>query len=255
MKADIGKMKQLRHLKTKAGIVLKEVRGEGGENLQTLSRLSARSCTKEVFSRASNLKNLGIRGNLATLEDENCLAKLERLEKLKLVHDTYPDVAFEKALPRLPLTHNFPPKLRIVTLSSTYLDWTHMTTLGSLRNLEVLKLKEMAFRGNLWRAEGRGAFPCLESLHITRSDLEIWTASDDPLPKLKNLVLKNCAKLREIPSLLGKSLQLVEIERVTPTLVKSAKRIEAEKQQMQLGAKRGGFKLKISPGDAPATPN
>ncbi|KAH6805061.1 hypothetical protein C2S51_029892 [Perilla frutescens var. frutescens] len=251
IRADIGKMKQLRHLKTKAAIVIKEVKGEDGEKLQTLSRLSAKCCTKEVLNRASNLKNLGIRGNLAIIENASCLAKLERLEKLKLVHDTFPDQAAEMALSRLPLTHNFPPKLRILTLSSTYLDWGEMATLGTLRHLAVLKLKEMAFKGSLWKCESRG-FPCLESLHITRTDLKIWTASDDPFPKLKNLVLKNCEKLQKIPSLLGKTLQLVEIERVTSSLVQSAREIEAEKQQMQgqVGGRRGGFKLKISPGDA-----
>lgn len=261
MKADLGKMKQLRHLKTKACILVKEMKGDGGENLQTLSRLSAQSCTKEVLNRVSNLKNLGIRGDIALLEDKNCLAKLERLEKLKLVHDKNPaGAASESRLSRLPPAHCFPPRLRILTLSSTYLEWTEMTTLGSLRSLEVLKLKEMAFKGSLWKAEGsRGSsFPSLESLHITRSDLEIWTAFDDPLPKLKNLVLKNCYKLREIPPILEKNLQLVDIEVVTPALVSSARRIEAAKQQQmqggQVGARRGGFKLKISPTDASSTP-
>ncbi|KAH6823554.1 hypothetical protein C2S53_012316 [Perilla frutescens var. hirtella] len=255
IRADIGKMKQLRHLKTKAAIILKEVQGEGGENLQTLSRLSTKSCTERVFSRAKNLKNLGIRGDLAAIVDKNFLEKLERLEKLKLMHDTLNMNVPGSALRRLPPADSFPPNLRILTLSSTHLDWPHMATLGGLRKLEVLKLKEMAFKGSRWEAEGSG-FRCLGSLHIARTDLEIWTiASGDPFPKLKNLVLKNCERLQQIPSQLGRSLQFVELERVTKPLVESAERIKAANQEMQreMGGRRGGFKLIISPGDALAT--
>ncbi|KAL1553937.1 putative late blight resistance protein R1A-10 [Salvia divinorum] len=262
VRVDISKMVQLRHLKTKAAISLKEVRlrGGGGENLQTLSRLSAESCTAELFSRASNLKNLGIRGNLNTLVDAAYLGKLEKLEKLKLVHDTFSKTE-ENALHRFPHVHNLPPNLRMLTLSYTQLAWTQMTTLGGLHSLEVLKLKEMAFKGGLWETQG-GGFPNLETLHIARTDLKTWTAaSDEPFPKLKNLILKNCEGLQEIPSAVGKgkSLQLLEIERVSTTLVQSAKKIEKERQEMQGGevrGRRGGFKLKTSPGDASSsTPN
>ncbi|XP_057801553.1 putative late blight resistance protein homolog R1A-10 [Salvia miltiorrhiza] len=254
-KVDISKMMQLRHLKTKAAIKLKEARGEGGENLQTLSRLMAECCNEELFTRASNLKNLGIRGDLNALVDATYLGKLERLEKLKLVHDVFPSTA-DKALHRVPHSHGFPPNLRMLTLSSTYLGWQHMAALGRLLNLQVLKLKEMAFKGTLWEAQG-GGFPQLETLHIERTELEIWTAaSAEPFPKLKNLILKNCERLQEIPCVVGKgeSLQLVDIERVSHTLLQSAKKIEVEKQQMQggdvRGRRAGGFKLKISPGDA-----
>ncbi|KAH6823553.1 hypothetical protein C2S53_012315 [Perilla frutescens var. hirtella] len=254
IEGDIGKMKELRHLKTKAAIVLKEVGGEVGENLQTLSRLSGSCCTKELFNRASNLKNLGIRGDLVTILDASFLEILERLEKLKLIHDTFPRMLSENALHRLPPPESFPPNLRILTLSSTFLNWAHMTTLGSLPNLEVLKLKEDAFLGIRWEAEGSG-FRRLESLHIAHTDLVIWTIApgDRPFPKLKNLILKDCVRLQQIPSQLWKSLQFVELERVTAPLVESAKKIEAEKQEMQgeSGGRRGGFKLIISPEDSP----
>ncbi|XP_057767424.1 putative late blight resistance protein homolog R1A-10 isoform X1 [Salvia miltiorrhiza] len=259
IKVDISKMMQLRHLKTKAAIKLKEVRGGGGENLQTLSRLMAECCKEELFNRASNLKNLGIRGDLNALVDATYLGKLERLEKLKLVHDVFPSTA-DKALHRVPHAHGFPPNLRMLTLSCTYLGWPHMAALGRLLNLQVLKLKEMAFKGTLWQAQG-GGFPELETLHIERTELEIWTAAAaEPFPKLKNLILKNCERLQEIPCVVGegKSLQLVDIERVSPTLVQSAKKIEEEKQQRQGGdvrGRRGGFKLKISPGDASSSSN
>lgn len=256
IKVDILKMKQLRHFKTKAAIVLNEFRGGGasGGNLQTLSRLSANCCKEELFNRAPNLQNLGIRGNLTDFVKSSYLGRLERLEKLKLMHDVFATTG-ENALHRVPHQPSFPPNLRMLTLSSTKLAWDEMITLGSLNKLEVLKLKEMAFKGKLWEAR-EGGFHHLESLHIARTDLETWTATDNAFPKLKNLVLKNCERLKGIPPQLGKSLQLVEIERVSKILVKSAKIMEEEKLGKQDGqgrAIRGGFKLKISPGDASAT--
>ncbi|KAL8478609.1 hypothetical protein ACS0TY_030478 [Phlomoides rotata] len=256
VKADIWKMMHLRHFKTKAAIVLvnKEGRGKGGENLQTLSRLSADSCTEDVFNRAPNLKNLGIRGNLSKLSDTTCLAKLDLLQKLKLVYDIFPDPISQNGLRALPSPEKFPANLTTLTLSSTYLEWKHMATLGQLRSLEVVKLKEYAFMGKHWEAVD-GGFPCLEVLHIALTDLVFWTASgSDPFPRLKCLQLNNCEKLEDVPlSVLEKSLEVLNIERVTKSVVKLATEMEEKKKQEMPSphtSKRGtGFKLIIAPGD------
>lgn len=251
IKANIWKMRQLRHLKTKAAITLsKELKGEVGENLQTLSRLSAEFCTEDLFNMIPNLMNLGIRGQLDTLLDNRCLLKLGRLQKLKLVYDVFPLVTSENPLRGLPQPERFPPKLRILELSATHLEWQHMSTLGKLGTLKVLKLKEYAFMGKFWVAGG-GAFPSLEFLLISRSDLEFWSASSDHFPSLRCLVLKNLEKLFEIPFQLQKSLQILDVERICKSAIASAKKIQEEKQKMQgqQTAKRGGFKLVIAPGD------
>ncbi|XP_057767419.1 putative late blight resistance protein homolog R1A-10 [Salvia miltiorrhiza] len=246
IEADIWNMMQLRHLKTKAAIVInKEVRGEAGKNLQTLSLLSAHCCSEDVFNRALNLRDLGIRGQLSIVLDTN-LRQLVCLQKLRLVHDVHPETSCSrKPLPRLPRADRFPPNLRVLKLSSTFLDWKHMSTLGMLRNLEVLKLKEDAFSGETWNAVG-GGFPCLEFLLIQGADLRYWTASGDPLPKLKRLVLRRCRELEEFPFVLGKSLKLLEIDRVSESVVAIARKMEVEKQQR---AKRDRFKLVITAGE------
>ncbi|KAG6424322.1 hypothetical protein SASPL_114737 [Salvia splendens] len=255
IKADIWKMLQLRHLKTKAAIIIsKEAKGKAGENLQTLSRLSAHCCWEEVFNKASNVKNLGIRGRLSTLASTRCLAGLDRLQKLKLVYDVFPNVISHTPLRELPSPDRFPPNLRILKLSCTYLEWKHMATLGSLPSLEVLKLKENAFMGKFWNTVGN-SFPSLEVLHIARTDLEFWTASEEPsppFPKLQCLVLKNCEKLEEIPVLLKRSLQVLDIERVPKSFVQFTRLNMAEESQQIPGQQRGkagGFKLIIAPGD------
>ncbi|XP_042066607.1 putative late blight resistance protein homolog R1A-10 [Salvia splendens] len=255
IKADIWKMLQLRHLKTKAAIIIsKEAKGKAGENLQTLSRLSADCCWEEVFNKASNIKNLGIRGKLSNLVNTRCLAGLDRLQKLKLVYDVFPNVISHTPLRELPSPDRFPPNLRILKLSCTYLDWKHMATLGSLPSLEVLKLKENAFMGKFWNTVGN-SFPSLEVLHIARTDLEFWTASEEPsppFPKLHCLVLKNCEKLEEIPVLLKRSLQVLDIERVPKSFVQFTRLNMAEESQQIPGQQRGkagALKLIIAPGD------
>lgn len=218
-----------------------QVKGEAGESLQTLSMLSAHCCTGDVFNRAFNLKELGIRGQLNTVLDTN-LKQLVCLQKLRLMHDVFPDV---NPLPRLPRADRFPPNLKILKLSSTFLDWDHMATLAMLHNLEVLKLKENAFMGKLWNVVG-GGFHSLEFLHIERTDLEFWAASGDPFPKLGCLVLKNCRELEEIPFVLLKSLHRLDLERVSESVVDIGRKMELEKQQRP---KSDRFRLIIAPGD------
>ncbi|KAL0373742.1 UNVERIFIED_CONTAM: putative disease resistance RPP13-like protein 3 [Sesamum radiatum] len=253
VKADISKMMQLRHLKTKAAIILtKKGKGQAGENLQTLTRLSPQCCTKQVFDKAPNLKTLGIHGQLVGLSDNKNLANMGRLEKLKLVNDAFPRVASENPLQGLPQPDWFPPNLRILTLSSTFQDWKHMSVLGMLNALEVLKLKDNAFMGKCWEVNA-GGFNSLEYMYIARTNLQLWTFSgkDDHFPKLRCLVLKNCEKLHEVPTSLVEKLQILDMERVTKHAVTCARKIEQEKQMKyrEQSTRRGGFKLIIAPGD------
>ncbi|KAK6148288.1 hypothetical protein DH2020_019200 [Rehmannia glutinosa] len=252
VKANIWRMIQLRHLKTTAPIVLEiKGEGEGGENLQTLSRLSPEYCTNYVFNRARNIKTLGIFGKLASLVDANSLTKLHRLEKLKLVNDIIYESASQYRLNGLPQANCFPPNLKRLTLSATFLDWNHMSTLAKIGTLEALKLKENAFIGKFWNAVGDG-FHSLHFLLIAETDLAYWEASTEYFPILRCLVLKNCGNLKRIPVGLAKSLQALDIERVCKSAVESARKIEEEIRWMQGRGKherlRGGFKLSVGPG-------
>ncbi|GFQ07492.1 putative late blight resistance protein homolog r1a-6, partial [Phtheirospermum japonicum] len=249
VKANIWKLIQLRHLKTKAAIVLAVQEGEAGENLQTFTTLSPECCTKEVFNRARNLKRLGIRGKLATHLDTKALEKLDRLENLKLVNDLYYESTSENRMHSLLELNCFPPNLKSLTLSATSLDWKHMSTLENINSLQVLKLEDNAFTGKSWNAVGEG-FSCLQFLRIANSDLVFWEATADHFPYLRCLVLKNCRKLMKIPLVLARSLQTLDIERLSKSGVESAREIqeEAKRMQEQQKARWGGFKLVIGPG-------
>lgn len=148
----------------------------GGQKLHTLGTISPQSCTEEYFDRACGLKKLGIRDRIVTLVDAGGLEKLKNLDRLELVNDPFPLLSFDGRLPSLPKPYEFPPKLRSLTLFSTCLDWTHMSILGMLDTLEVLKLKHRAFVGMRWEAAD-GGFCHLEILCIEQTDLVDWLAT------------------------------------------------------------------------------
>ncbi|KAH6763008.1 hypothetical protein C2S52_020441 [Perilla frutescens var. hirtella] len=268
IKADIWKMIQLRHVKTNASTALpgplSKSRKSKDEvlmigNLQTLSTISPESCTEDVFARAPNLKVLGIRGQLAKLLENkggsmlfDGLGKLSHLENLKLLNDVFPRPPSEGRLSSLPQRYKFPTKLKKLTLSDTLLDWKEMSTLGMLENLEILKLKDNAFKGNWWQPDD-GGFRSLRVLHMGRTDLVTWHASAHHFPRLKHLFLKHCTNLESLP--LGfaeiSSLQLVDLYCTKPSAAVSARTIQHRKEEIfgKQSTTAVGFKLSIYPPD------
>nr|QLI62357.1 putative late blight resistance protein-like protein R1B-12 [Salvia miltiorrhiza] len=249
VKADIWKMKQLRHFKTNASAtLLKPGRdSEHGAELQTLGTISAESCTAELLHRASSLIKLGIRGRLAALFEGKVgsfesLVKMRKLEKLDLINDVYPKPASEGQLVVLPQHYQFPSTLRSLTLCATYLRWSYMSTLGLLENLEALKLKDKAFMGRTWEGVGE-RFYRLEFLHIDHTDLGVWEASSHHFPRLKGLVLRNCEELLEIPIQLAEipSFQKLELH-ICKSAAPSAREIKKLKKK-----KQAVFNLSIFP--------
>ncbi|PIN10519.1 Apoptotic ATPase [Handroanthus impetiginosus] len=254
VKANLWKMIQLRHVKTKAEIMLlvqAEKEDRGGENIQTLNRLSPKHCTPDVFKRARNLKRLGVRGDLNILLDNGkSFGDLDFLETLKLKHDLAYQSPSEEPMRGLPQRNYFPRNIKRLTLSTTYLDWAdHMPTLGQIGTLEVLKLKDNAFVGPSWKAVSAAGFPRLQFLLIENINFFYWEASDDHFPSLWCLVLKNCENLSTIPEGLTKSLQMLKMDNVHQSAIESARKIEEAKKQIQeqKQARRGGFKLEIGP--------
>ncbi|KAL8457119.1 hypothetical protein ACS0TY_034278 [Phlomoides rotata] len=260
IKADIWKLIQLRYLKTNASATLPKATksSKEGEKLQTLGTISPQNCTEEVFDRARNLKKLGIRGRLSLLLDGktgsfDSLGRLSYLEKLKLINDVFPSPPSEGQLRGLPPAYKFPPKLRSLTLADTFLDWNHMSVLGLLQNLEVLKLKDKAFMGRIWEATD-GGFRNLEVLEIGRTDLVVWKASVHHFPRLRQLELQNCEELQEVPTGLAgiPSLQLLIVHRCKFAAA-SAKKIPEARLKKQGGEEQtikfNELKLSIFPPD------
>lgn len=224
-------------------------------NLRTLSTISPETCSEDVFDRAPNLSKLGIRGQLSKLFEVkggsslfDNVKKLNSLENLKLFNDVV-DVQDSKGKIVSP-PDKFPPNLKKLTLYGTQLDWKYMSTLGMLENLEILKLKENAFKGKWWEPKDRG-FPALKILHIGRTDLTNWVASDSHFPILKSLHLQHCTYLSAVPLGLANiaTLQTIELYWTNVTAATSAKKIQSQKKKDQQTSKGKGFKLSIYPPD------
>ncbi|XP_047262017.1 putative late blight resistance protein homolog R1A-3 [Capsicum annuum] len=234
IQVDIWKMSQFKHLYTSG---LSCLRGPPAKT---------RKDNEDPF--------LGIRGKLATLVATNGdsslfdnLAKLDNLETLKLLNDTFPIHPSQCQIPGLPQSYKFPSNLKKLTLSDTFLDWSHISTLGMLPNLEVLKLKDYAFKGTQWEPLD-GGFRLLRVLHIGRTNLEHWNASGHHFPRLQQVFLKHCSCLNEIPFGLVEvpSLQNMELFWPTPAAAASARTIQQKKQG---DIKDNVFKLVIYPPD------
>ena len=145
----------------------------------------------------------------------------------------------------LPGENMFPSKLSILTLFNTLLDWKHMSTLGKLKNLEVLKLNDNAFEGIMWETED-GGFKHLKVLHIGATNLTVWKASASSFPILTTLYLKHCNNLEAIPRGLEgiSTLQMIDLYCNNPPVANSARRLQVAKLQ----AKKK-FKLSVYPPD------
>ncbi|KAK4438053.1 hypothetical protein Salat_0139400 [Sesamum alatum] len=204
-------------------------------NLQTLSTIRPVSCTRGVFLSMPNLKKLGI---YQTEEDywfRGWFEQLVHLQELERLKYTFSNPFVDSALRphRLPSWRSFPPKLVKLTLSGTSLPWEDMVQLSMLPKLEVLKLRNYAFSGSVWKSR-EGGFPSLHFLLIGSTDLEIWEADGTHFPNLQHLFLRHCRFLREIPYSISEAplLEKIELHCCKDSAVMSAKHLQEEQQSL-----------------------
>ncbi|XP_071938881.1 putative late blight resistance protein homolog R1B-17 [Coffea arabica] len=179
---------------------------------------------------------------------ERIIRRLPNLRKLSCIFYESPDSSTNcNQFPRLKcLTHleslrifyygsplnngefNLPLNLKKLTLSNFRLPWSHISTIGRLPNLEVLKLLSGAFVGKLWKVEEK--FQNLKFLSLDSLNIAQWNASCDDFPKLERLILQNCKDLEEIPEDFGNipTLGMIEVHWCGRSAEESAKRIEEE---------------------------
>ncbi|KAL0319045.1 UNVERIFIED_CONTAM: hypothetical protein Sangu_2060700 [Sesamum angustifolium] len=99
----------------------------------------------------------------------------------------------------------FPHSLKKLTLSGCHLPWNDMRIVGSLPNLEMLRLHRWAFVGDVWNPS-EGEFGRLKFLEIRSTDLKYWGAENTHFPSLEHLVLDGVG-LQELPLVLQKFIR------------------------------------------------
>ncbi|KAK4394723.1 putative late blight resistance proteinR1B-12 [Sesamum angolense] len=218
------------------------------ENLHTLSGILNFRCTKEIVGRIPNLKKLKIKyysvdSEYSSIDSEKCsgyclenLAYLHKLESL-----TLSIISFTWHWEELPLYEMFglgagdrmyiafPDSLKKLSLEGGGIPWENAMVIGSLPNLEVLKLLRHAFLGPEWNPE-EGQFSRLKALYITESNLVWWRAESTHFPSLERLFLTDMAHLNEVPSEIGDiaTLRSIYLERCSKSATISAKQIGVE---------------------------
>ncbi|KAH6812635.1 hypothetical protein C2S51_021653 [Perilla frutescens var. frutescens] len=233
----IWKMPQLRHLVSPFFGPLPLPKNEtfSLESLRTFSVATNFPCSQRLLQRIPNLQKLGIfyLGNVNyyfgyDYWDLQDLVLLHQLETLKItIHSSF------RSRERLIRNPAFPASLRKLTLSGQILTWERMTIIGSLPNLQVLKLRDSACKGRIWETD-EGEFLELRFLLMDTLDLREWVTESSHFPKLKSLLLHHCMDLNEIPDGIGEipTLELIEVSNGNKSLVESAKRIQEEQQSM-----------------------
>ncbi|KAL0356215.1 UNVERIFIED_CONTAM: Late blight resistance protein R1-A [Sesamum radiatum] len=192
------------------------------ENLQTLALIYNFRCMTKVLERIPNLKKLKLSYPSHVEEwSHYCLYNLARLHKLESLFLSAENFFLENIV--------FPTALKKLALSRCGIPWKDMKIIGSLLNLEVLKLYCNAFKGGEWNPVD-GQFPRLRVLLIHQSDLVRWNAETIHFPNLESLFLQDMHDLEEIPSDIGDIATLcsIHLDSCSDSIVNSAKQILEE---------------------------
>ncbi|KAL2531444.1 putative late blight resistance proteinR1A-3 [Abeliophyllum distichum] len=106
-----------------------------------------------------------------------------------------------------------------------------MEIIGKLEYLEVLKLQNVGFEGEIWDTS-EGGFPQLRFLKLNRVQIVEWNAATDHFPRLQQLVLEFCDRLKMIHPNLGdiSTLHMIKVYKCAKAIEDSAKNIQEEQQ-------------------------
>nr|GLL45311.1 putative late blight resistance protein homolog R1A-4 isoform X1 [Ipomoea trifida] len=199
------------------------------KSFQTLSWVSPTYCRKEIYNKFPKLKALKI-----FLKDElelNCTCGscsnpiiLDNLGYLSGLEELTISVSIDCTV-TLQNGSVFPFQLEKLRLSGLNLSEWHLTVIGVLPRLKVLKL-ENSFHGKVWAVSG-GGFRQLGFLFLEAKSLEQLKANEHSFPYLQHLGLRFCYCLEEIRQSFAhiSKLQSIELKLCSPSVVAAAKQI------------------------------
>ncbi|KAM3358999.1 hypothetical protein P3S68_021932 [Capsicum galapagoense] len=219
----LWKMVKLRHLNTREGFVT-----ENAEELQENTSPETLSITqffsvkdvKLVLEKTPNLRKLSCELKSVDNFKDHELTLPPRLETLN-IHG--PLVISGKASPFCISA----PNLKNLKITTFHLVPCHLSNIGLLQNLQVLKLYCITFDNEECEVR-EGEFPQLRFLKLNLCDsVSEWIVSDDAFPNLECLFLRFCKNLQEIPSCFQdiSSLTSIEVDHCNKSVAKSARDI------------------------------
>ncbi|KZV29078.1 hypothetical protein F511_41826 [Dorcoceras hygrometricum] len=239
---EIWKMPRLRHLVLMRNTYLKFPYHDGLhgtysalENLQTLSNVMNFKFTKEAVEGFPNLRKLRFQYN--SIEPKQWakfgLSNLVYLQELDELNFRFYAGSSHVNNHPLPTNLAFPQKLKKLTLTRSGIPWEKMSMVGSLPNLEVLKLMKHSFVGDEWEPT-EGEFVVLKYLEIESTDLREWRVESDHFPCLETLIIRWCYKLNDVPSSIGDipTLEKLTIQTCNVEAEDSVREIEAEQRSL-----------------------
>ncbi|KAL0429586.1 UNVERIFIED_CONTAM: hypothetical protein Sradi_0584600 [Sesamum radiatum] len=156
---EMWEMPQLRHLIFFQGSLLPAPAPSGGqvlENLQTLCVDNFRF-TSHAIEMIPNLKKLKVCYYCPFRAPwiKCCLSNLVHLCHLETLNLMF-TAPWKPIADPVPVSFALPPNLKKLTLSRCNIPWQHMVIIGTLPNLEVLKLRDRAFIGEEWECSEGG---------------------------------------------------------------------------------------------------
>ncbi|KAK4427721.1 putative late blight resistance proteinR1B-16 [Sesamum alatum] len=233
-------MTQLRHIKFKGMYVWiddkyrKHFDFVVQDQLQSLYTIAISQLTDRVLRTIPNLRKLGI----------FCDKEVDHVRDLSYLHKLHTLKYTSSVLCGGNLLSNliFPPSLKKLTLRDCGILSPDMNRIGSLPNLEILKLQGCKFESRKWEAD-EGEFCQLQFLLMEKLNLVNWAADDTNFPRLEHLVIRHCSGLEEIPLAMAEvpTLKVIEVHECSPSVVDSARMIR--KNNLNLGMKNLKFVL------------
>ncbi|KAL2551436.1 putative late blight resistance protein-like protein R1B-13 [Forsythia ovata] len=218
-------------------------------SLRHLHFLGGGHFSASCLQQATNNESFQINNNLQSISvinifDENhvkILRCLPNLRRLKAIIYSSPNYSFDflnqleslKLRSQYSLSNLFslPLNLKQLTLVDTHISSEQIEIIGKLEYLEVLKLKNVGFEGEQWDTS-EGGFPRLKFLKLYKVQIVQWNAASDHFPRLQQLVLEFCDRLKMIPPNLGDipTLEMIKVYKCAKAIEDSAKHIQEEQQ-------------------------
>ncbi|KAA8535803.1 hypothetical protein F0562_030796 [Nyssa sinensis] len=230
----IWKLKHLRHLNLNNNHLDMPVSPSTQQLITLWGLVVDDKRVNNVVTRFPELRELGITFNLSSRQEllVEWIAKLTDLQSLRLRSKDEmgrPSQLILKPLSNLeklshlnllgnltkqPKERDFPPNVKVVTLSVSDLKEDPMPTLAKLPNLTVLRLLKDSYRGQRMECPPQG-FAKLRVLKLWMlKELEEWDVKEGGFQSLKELNIRYCLKLKNIPL---RVLKLSSLEELTLT--------------------------------------